>query len=88
MKSIDFLKKYGTDPKNLKAWFSPSAGPRKYPLCDFNNKSLREVAKEQLNNCGVNNIMHNDTDTTTSQEYYSHSQGDHDKRHAILVYIK
>lgn len=86
--AVEFLKKYGAEPKNIKAWLSPSAGEDNYPLKKMGNKSLVQVAKEQLNKAGVNNISSTDYDTTTDDNYYSHSQGDVDKRFAILAYKK
>ncbi|MDL2328044.1 laccase domain-containing protein, partial [Ruminococcaceae bacterium OttesenSCG-928-A11] len=87
IKAVEFMKKYGAKCTQIKAWLSPSAGEDNYPLYDFDNKSLEKVAREQLNSVGVNNIISADIDTTKDNNYYSHSQGDSDKRHAILAYI-
>jgi len=92
-KSIEFLvREFGTQPKNLVVWLSPSAGKENYPLFSFDNKSIREVAVEQLTKAGVNpdNIFGEDIDTTVDDNYYSHSVAqrtgkDLNKRFAIVA---
>jgi len=88
IKAVEFLKLHGSQPWDMKAWFSPSAGAKNYPVHAFGGKSLVTVAKEQLEKAGVTQIKIDETDTTTSDQYYSHCQGDRDKRFAILAYIK
>lgn len=76
-KSIDYLcKKHGLDANNLTIELSPSAGKENYPLFDFNNRSLVDVAIEQMTLAGVNpkKIKISPIDTTTDKNYFSHSQ--------------
>lgn len=63
-------------PKNLKVWLSPAAGKESYPLFAFDNRSLHDVAVEQLTSAGVanENIDVSPIDTTTDKSYFSHSQ--------------
>jgi len=86
-KAVEFLGNYGSKAADLKVWLSPSAGVRNYPLHACEGKSLEQVAWEQLTSTGVTDIMVDDIDVTTDENYYSHSQGDHDKRFAILAYM-
>jgi len=53
-KCIDYLvEKHGCDPKDLTVWLSPTAGKSSYPLYSFNNRSLHDVAQEQLMASGI-----------------------------------
>lgn len=75
--SVEYLiKQLNIDPKNLKVWLSPSAGKESYPLFAFENKSLAEVAFEQITNTGVlpENIEVSLIDSSKNEEYYSHSE--------------
>jgi copper oxidase (laccase) domain-containing protein len=93
--SINYLiEKFSVDPKNLKIWLSPSAGKESYPLFTFSNRSLHQVAFEQLTNAGVlpKNIEVSLIDSAKSDEYFSHSQflkGNQatDGRFAIVAYM-
>lgn len=64
------------NPEDLHVWLSPAAGAKNYPLFAFDNRSLHEVAVEQLLSTGVliNNIELSPVDTTEDQNYFSHSQ--------------
>ena len=76
-KSVEYLvKHHNINLKKLKVWLSPAAGKESYPLFNFNNRSLHEVAFEQLTNAGVlpENIELSSTDSAKNEEYYSHSQ--------------
>lgn len=86
--AIKFMTKYGSDPNRIQVWLSPSAGAKNYPLHKFNSKSLKQVAREQLKDAGVKDVTSDEVDTTVDENYFSHSQGDREKRHAILAYIK
>lgn len=75
--SVRYLvKNHGVSPENLTVWLSPAAGPGNYPLHAFNNRSLHEVAAEQLASAGVlaKNIEVSPIDTTTNPNYFSHSE--------------
>lgn len=75
--SVDYLvEKYGATPRKLQVWLSPAAGKEHYPLFAFNNRSLHEVAVEQLIAAGVpmQNITVSPIDTTTDTAYFSHSE--------------
>jgi copper oxidase (laccase) domain-containing protein len=87
-RAVEFMtQNVGANPADLKVWFSPSANGENYPLYDFDNKSLDEVATEQLTRAGVDakNITHSKIDTTTDPNYFSHSQGDKRERFAIVA---
>lgn len=67
---------FGTDPSNVEVWLSPAAGESNYPLFDFDNKSLHEVAQKQLVAAGVLpiNIAVDSRDTTVDETLFSHSE--------------
>lgn len=76
-KTIRYMvRNFGSDPARIEVWLSPSAGKAAYPLYDFDNHSLAEVATEQLLSAGINtdNIAQDFRDTTTDQSLFSHSQ--------------
>lgn len=76
-RSIEYLvREFGTDPTNLTVWLSPAAGQENYPLFSFNNRGMHEVATKQLLTAGIlaQNITVSPEDTTTSKDYFSHSQ--------------
>jgi copper oxidase (laccase) domain-containing protein len=53
-KSIMYLvKNYQSNPADLLVWLSPAPGSESYPLFNFDNRSLKEVATEQLKSAGV-----------------------------------
>lgn len=75
-KSIEFMtQKFGSDPAKIKVWLSPAAGAKNYPLFVFGNRSLRNVNIEQFISAGISqrNISGNGIDTTTDENYFSHS---------------
>ena len=74
---IEYLKNtHNSDPKNLTVWLSPAAGKSSYPLYAFDNRSLHDVAVEQLVAAGVHeqNIDMSPIDSATDPQYFSHSQ--------------
>lgn len=74
---IDYLvAHHDVNPSTLKVWFSPSAGAELYPLFAFDNRSLQNVAAEQLVAAGVlrSNIALSPIDSSTDENYFSHSQ--------------
>ena len=74
---IGYMKaEFGTDPSAVKVWLSPAAGRGNYPLHSFGNRSMHEVALEQLMAAGVQleNIIVDSRDTTTDSELFSHSE--------------
>lgn len=76
-KSVDYLvKNHGVHPENLTVWLSPAAGKDNYPLFSFDNRSMHDVATEQLTAAGVpaERISISSVDTTTDLDYFSHSQ--------------
>lgn len=76
-KSVDYLvKNHEVNPKNLTVWLSPAAGKENYPLFTFDNRSMHDVATEQLTAAGVQaeKITVSPVDTTTDLNYFSHSQ--------------
>lgn len=67
---------FDTNPAHLQAWLSPAAGRDNYPLFDFGERSLHEVATEQLVAAGVRveRILTDTRDTTTDEDLFSHSE--------------
>lgn len=67
---------FGTVPEDVQVWLSPAAGRQNYPLHDFSNRSLHEVALEQLLAAGVSqaNITIDTRDTTQDDTLFSHSE--------------
>ena len=95
-KSVEYLiQHHSVNPKDLTVWLSPAAGGEAYPLFAFDNRSLHDVAIEQLLAAGVlsENITASPIDVTKDQDYYSHSQflkGNRtdDGRFAIVAMMK
>ena len=76
-KSVEYLvDEHGVDPKNLIVWLSPAAGSEHYPLFAFENRSMHDVAAEQLLKASVasQHITSSTIDTTKDESYYSHSE--------------
>lgn len=67
---------FGTNPSELTVLLSAAAGRQNYPLYDFDNRSLHEVAIEQLLAAGVPaaNIEIDERDTTQDNSLFSHSE--------------
>lgn len=95
-KCIDYLvDKHGIDPHNLTVWLSPAAGQKYYPLYAFDNRSLHDVAIEQLMTAGIrrDNITVSPIDSAADDNYFSHSRylkGDRqtDGRHAVVATLR
>jgi len=76
-KAIDYMHDaFGTSPADLLVWMSPAAGRESYPLYDFNNQGMHDVAWTQLLSTGVmaRNIIIDERDTTTDSKLFSHSE--------------
>lgn len=76
-KSVKFLvNNYNCNPSNLLVWLSPSPGQESYPVYAFNNRSLKDIAFEQLYSAGIvkDNITDNPADTAKDSRYYSYSE--------------
>lgn len=74
---VDYMvANFGTDPRRLHVFLSAAAGSQSYPLYDFDNRSLHEVATEQLVSAGVQRdvIDIDSRDTTRDMSLYSHSE--------------
>lgn len=86
---------FGSIATDLQVWLSPAAGRENYPLYNFENRSLHEVALEQLLTAGVTqeNISTDTRDTTTDRTLFSHSEflkgnRDTDGRQAVVCMMK
>lgn len=94
-RSVEFMKtQFGSDPADLTVYMSPAAGKENYPLFAFSDRSLHEVATEQFLSAGIvpSNIEIAPEDTTTSKDYFSHSEylkghRDNDGRHALVAQL-
>lgn len=95
-KCIDYLAdQHGADPQNLTVWLSPAAGQDYYPLYAFDNRSLHDIATEQLMAAGIlgSNITASPIDSAADDNYFSHSRylkGDRqtDGRHAVVAILR
>lgn len=86
---------FASNPEDVRIWLSPAAGKASYPLHDFANKSMHEVAMEQLHEAGVlaQNITADERDTTTDPTLFSHSEflkgnRESDGRQAVVAMMK
>ena len=82
-KCIEYLvRKHNSNPKDLQIWLSPAAGKDHYPLFAFNDRSLHDVAIEQLAEAGIPkaNIDASPIDSAADSDYFSHSQFPKGKR--------
>lgn len=94
--SVEYMiKECGSGPDDITAWLSPAAGSGNYPLFTFDNRSMHDVAVEQLLSAGIKkeNITVSSIDTTTDSSYFSHSQflkgnRETDGRFAVAAMIK
>jgi len=95
-KSIEYLAaKHDCDPQDLTVWLSSAAGRDNYPLYTFDNRSLHDVATEQLITAGVlvQNITTSPIDSAADTNYFSHSQflagnRDSDGRFAVVAALR
>lgn len=74
---IEYLvRKHAVNPADLTVWLSPAAGSEQYPLYTFDNRSLHDVAIEQLVTTGIypSNIAPSPINSAADQNYFSHSQ--------------
>ncbi len=92
-KVIDYMQQtFGSNPESITVFLGAAAGGGNYPLYDFGNRSLHDVATEQLILAGVlaKNIIRDERDTTLNESFFSHSQflkgtQGNDGRHAIVA---
>lgn len=76
-RSIEYLvNEHESNPADVTVWLSPAAGKDYYPLFGFDNRSLHDVAIEQLTRAGVlpEHITASPINSAASTQYYSHSQ--------------
>jgi copper oxidase (laccase) domain-containing protein len=86
--AVQFMsEQVGSNPADIAAWLSPSAGLANYQRPGFTKQSLQDAAIKQLLAAGVkmSSITASDIDTTTDPNYFSHSQGDQQQRFAIAA---
>ena len=77
VRSVEFLtREYGTDPKKLQVWTSPTINKEAYPIFKLDNKGMREVFFEQMARAGVKSEQINDHggDTGTDDQFFSYSE--------------
>lgn len=76
-KSVEYMTHaYGTQPEKLLVWLGPSPNGVDYPLRAFDGRSFVDVLIQQLRDAGVvtDHIEVSRVDTSTNQNYFSHSQ--------------
>jgi copper oxidase (laccase) domain-containing protein len=94
--SVKFLvDNYGCNSSDLLVWLTPAPGADTYPLFAFDNRSLKDVALEQLQSAGIllKNINDNPADTAKDLSYFSHSEflkgnRPNDGRFAVVAMMK
>lgn len=94
-RSVEYMvATFGSDPADISVYMSPAAGKSNYPLFAFENRSMHEVTTEQLLDAGVSRsrIEVTDEDTTTNENYFSHSEflkghRETDGRHALVAWL-
>ena len=71
-----FVSETGVPASRIKVYMTPAAGKINYPLFAFSNRSLHEVATEQLRAAGIEraHIEIDARDTTNDYSLYSHSE--------------
>ena len=96
LKNIEYMQRqFDSKPENITVNLSAAAGKEAYPLHDFDNRSLHEVAIEQLLQAGISraSIAVDERDTTRDLLLFSHSnflQGSQksDGRHALVAIMR
>lgn len=96
VKSVQYLEtEFGSSPEDLLVWLSPAVGGGSYPLQAFGNRSLHQVAVEQLEQAGVflEHVEVSKVDTAESDSYFSHSEylagtQSSDERFAIVAMMR
>lgn len=76
-RSIEYLvNEHGSNPADVTVWLSPAASKYYYPVYSFDNRSLHDVATQQLIQAGVlpEHITASPIDSAADPQYYSHSQ--------------
>jgi copper oxidase (laccase) domain-containing protein len=95
-RSVEYMQsEFATDPSDLLVWLSPSVGRETYPLYDLGNRSLAEVALDQLRNVGIatSNIQIDQRDTAKESLLFSHSEflkgnRSNDGRQAVVAMMR
>jgi copper oxidase (laccase) domain-containing protein len=96
-RSVQYMtEQFGSNPADIRVWLSPAAGRENYPLYSMDARGLHEVIARQLVDAGIapEAIETSHIDTTTSQEYFSHSRflsgqtAQEDGRFAVVVMLK
>lgn len=95
-KSVEFMvETYDSLPSDILVWLSPSPSRQSYPMYAFDNRGLQEVVIEQLQSAGIlkEHIEASPVDTSTSLDYFSHSEfkkgnRPEDGRFAIVAMIR
>lgn len=91
--SVEYLAQYDIEPGDVLVYLSPAAAGTHYPLFAFDNRSLHDVATEQLVAAGISpaNITIDSRDTVTNPDFFSHSVALREEkrpgRHAVVCRI-
>lgn len=76
IKSVQYLEEhYGSNPKKLLIWLTPAPSKEAYPIWKLENKGMKEVMFEQLDEAGIApaNVHDDPTDSDKSPLYYSYT---------------
>lgn len=95
-KNIAYMQEqFGCQVADIQVYLSPAVSKVSYPMFNFENRSLHEVACQQLRQAGIleENITLDDRDTAVDDSFFSHSQflagrQETDGRHAIVAMMR
>ena len=76
-KSVVYMNRnFGTDPRDILAWLSPSVGEQNYPITKRGDRGLKQLIADDLLDAGVEQgqIEISPVDTSTDDRYFSHSE--------------
>lgn len=77
VQSVAFLvEQYGSNPSDLQVWTSPTINKDAYKIFKLDNKGMKEVFFEQMDEAGIRreNINDHVGDTGTDDAYFSYSE--------------
>lgn len=77
VRSVQYLAEhYGSNPRDLQIWTSPTINKDAYPIFKLDNKGMKEAFFEQMEQAGIQRKQINDHtgDTGTDANYYSYSE--------------
>lgn len=77
IKSVQFLvDTYGSNPADILVWTTPSPSKKVFPIWALDNKGMKEVVFEQLDQAGIlpEHITDNRKETDSDPDYFSYTE--------------